>query len=319
MAISISRRTCLVAGLALAGATTTRGAVASHSMTLGFGTYGMKSLTTESAIKAIAEIGFDSIEITVNSGWDADSSMLGKARRAGLASQIQASGLKLTSLMEHVPPTSEKLQRVALQRLRLAADVAHDLAADEPPLIQTVLGGGDFESTKQALVDRLGKWVELADATETVIAIKPHRGGAMSKPSQAVWLMNRLGDPARLRMVYDYSHYAFRDLDIESTVQAALPSTAHIAVKDAVKDTATGRVRFALPGESGTVDYKRIFGLFKAGGYRGDVSCEVSGQVWSQKNYDPIAAARRCYKNMAAAFESAGMTRPSLHGANKSR
>lgn len=317
MAVSISRRTCLAAGLIAVGATAARGATAPNSMTLGFGTYGMKTLTTESAIKSISEIGFDSVEITVNAGWDADSATLGKTRRAELASRIQGSGLKLTSLMEHVPPTSEKLQRVALERLRLAAGVAYDLAADAPPLIQTVLGGGDFESTKRALVDRLGQWVELADATETVIAIKPHRGGAMSKPSQAVWLMNQLGDPSRLRMVYDYSHYAFRDLEIESTVQTALPSTAHIAVKDAVNEGATGRVRFALPGETGTVDYERILRLFAAGGYCGDVSCEVSGQVWNQKNYDPIVAAKRCYKNMAAVFESAGIMRTGLHGVNQ--
>ncbi|MEO1527752.1 MAG: sugar phosphate isomerase/epimerase [Planctomycetota bacterium] len=312
MAATISRRTCLAAGLAVSCTGTVHSEVPRESITLGFGTYGMKTLRTEEAVKAIAEIGFDALEITVNQGWDADSATLSKMRRVELAKRIDSSGLRLTSLMEHLPPTTADRQRVALERLKLAAGVAHDLSPSSPPLVQTVLGGGEFESIKHALVDRLGRWVEVADATETTIAIKPHRGGGMSKPSQAVWLMEQLGQPARLRMVYDYSHYAFRDLTIESTVQSALSATAHIAVKDAVEES--GRVVFKLPGEAGTVDYGKILRLFYAGGYRGDVSCEVSGQVWNQKNYDPIVAAKRCYKNMAAAFESAGLVRPVPNG-----
>ena len=310
MTTMISRRSCLAVGMAAACVRPTLGTPASQTLTLGFGTYGMKELSTEKAIESISDIGFDSVEITVNRGWDADSAVLAKARRATIASLIRDRGLRLTSLMEHVPPSNAKNQRVALERLRLAAGVAHDLAPKAPPLVQTVLGGGDFASIKTALRDRLGEWIDVAESTDTTIAIKPHRGGAMSKPSEAVWLMEQLGNPARLRMVYDYSHYAFRDLSIESTVQTSLASTAHIAVKDAVQ--AAGRVVFKLPGEAGTVDYSKILRLFFTGGYRGDVNCEVSGQVWSQKNYDPIAAAKRCYKNMSAAFELADVSRPDL-------
>ena len=46
-----------------------------------------------------------------------------------------------------------------------------------------------------------------------------------------------------------------------------------------------------------------------AAGYRGDISCEVSGMVWSRADYDAIAAARTCYQNLAPAFERAGIER----------
>ncbi len=53
----------------------------------------------------------------------------------------------------------------------------------------------------------------------------------MSQPSEAIWLFEQLGKPARLRMVYDYSHYAYRDLLIDETVRESLPWTAHMAAQ----------------------------------------------------------------------------------------
>ena len=278
-----------------------------QSCTLGFSTYGMPSVATEEAIDTVAEIGFDSIELTVRSGWDADSAKLGKDRRSVLKARLNDSSLKLASLMEHVFPTNASQQEIALERLRLAAGVAHDLSPDAPPVLQTVLGGGDFDAIKTRLRDRLGKWVELADATETTIAIKPHRGGAVSQPADAIWLIDQLGDPKRLRMLYDYSHYAFRDMPLDQTVRDSLPYTSHIAVKDAVQDGK--KIRFKLPGESGTIDFASIIRQFFEGGYRGDFNCEVSSMVSKQVGYDPVDAARRCYAAMSKAFDTAGVRR----------
>lgn len=277
--------------------------------TLGFSTYGMKTLKTEQALRAIAEIGYDSAEITLNSGWDADSAILEATRRTELRKLLTDLPLRVASLMEHLTPTDDRLQANALDRLKLAAGVAHDLVPDAPPLIQTVLGGGKFEEIKNPLRDRLAEWVKIADETETIIAIKPHRGGAVSQPAEAAWLLEQLGNPKRLRMVYDYSHYAFRDLPLAETVRTALPYTAHIAVKDAVQEGE--RVVFQLPGTAGTIDFPELLRLFYAGGYRGDVNCEVSGMVWNQQDYEPLAAAKTCYANMAAAFEKAQVPRRS--------
>jgi sugar phosphate isomerase/epimerase len=275
--------------------------------TLGFSTYGMKSLSTEQALKTLAEIGYDAVEIAVRSGWDGDSAQLKPDRRRSLRGLLKEFPLKLSALMEHVQPVDDKQQAEALERLKFAAELAHDLAPSAPPLIQTVLGGGRFEDVKESLRDRLLEWVKLADAAEIVIAIKPHRGGAVSQPAEAVWLFEQLGKPQRLRMVYDYSHYAFRDLPLDETICTALPYTAHIAVKDPVQEG--NKVVFKLPGEAGTVDFPRIIRQFTAAGYRGDFNCEVSGMVSSQPGYDPVEAAKTCYANMSAAFKKAGVNR----------
>lgn len=280
---------------------------AKRGCTLGFSTYGMKTVRTEEAIRTLDRIGYDAVELTVRSGWDADSAKLGVARRKALRGLLAQTGIRLTSLMEHVYPSDKARQAIALDRLKRAAELGHALAPQAPPVVQTVLGGGRFEDRKQQLRDYLGAWAEIAKQTRTTIAIKPHRGGVVSKPSEAVWLLEQLGKPLRVRIVYDYSHYAYRDLPLAQTIRTALPYTAHIAVKDAVREG--GRVVFKLPGAAGTIDYVQILRAFYRGGYRGDINCEVSGMVWGRKGYDPQAAAKICYRNIAAAFRKAGVPR----------
>ena len=131
----------------------------------------------------------------------------------------------------------------------------------------------------------------------------------MSKPSEAAWLIKQLDDTPWIRMVYDYSHYAFREMSVPATVETALPYTGHIAIKDVVK-TEKG-FKFVLPGASDTFDYADLLKRFYAGGYRGDICCEVSSMVSGQPNYDAIAAAKTCYANIAAQFKLAGVPRRS--------
>ncbi|GIW98804.1 MAG: hypothetical protein KatS3mg111_2137 [Pirellulaceae bacterium] len=279
--------------------------------TLGFSTYGMPSLTTEAAIDHISKVGFDAVELAIRAGADADAAHLPSARRRAIAQLLRDRRLRLSSLMEHVFPARQ--QQGVLERLRLAAQLAHDLSPDSPPIIQTVLGSGAFSANKGMLRDALGQWVALADANAITLAIKPHRGGVVSRPSEAIWLLEQLGSPARLKMVYDYSHFAYRGMDLAATIQQSLPHTVHVAVKDVVRES--HRVRFALPGSTGTIDYRQLLSQFFAGGYRGDFNCEVSSMLWSAPDYDPLAACRSCYAAMSRLFQQADVPRPSSSAA----
>ena len=289
------------------------------AMTLGFSTYGMKSLKTEIALQHIADTGFDAVELTVWPDWDAAPGNMSPERRKAVAGQISDNNLKLTSLMEHIEPAADNAQhKLQLQRITSVFEMACDLehhpstsvysSGPQRPLVQTVLGKGDWMQQRERLRDRLGDWLQAATSFQVVLAIKPHRGGVMSRPEQAVWLIEQLGSSPWLRMVYDYSHYAFRDMSVEQTVATALPWTAHVAVKDAVQQQE--KVVFRLPGEEGTIPYAKLLKLLFDGGYRGDINCEVSGMVWNQTGYDPVAAARFCYQKMAQAFVDAAVPRP---------
>jgi len=212
-------------------------------------------------------------------------------------------------LMESINPSADAAQqRKNLDRLRASAELGQQLSAGPPPQLQTVLGGGKWEERRQMFVDRLGRWAELAEETGSVISIKPHRGGAMSRPSQAVWIFKQLGNPRWLRMVYDFSHYIFRDMQLEETIRQSARYTNQVVVKDTVRMADDGTT-FVLPGESGNIDYVKLLRLFHRHGYRGEVSCEVSSAVWRQEGYDPHSAVETCYRNMSAAFEAAGLRR----------
>ncbi|QDU60249.1 Xylose isomerase-like TIM barrel [Planctomycetes bacterium Pan216] len=278
--------------------------------TLSFSTYGTKSLPTKEVIPALAKIGYDGVELAVREGWDTDSARLTPAERRQLRDLLANVNLTPTALMEHVfPGKSESSHQNSMERLRLAAGLGQALAPSRPPVIQTVLGGGRWNDVRGLFVDRLGAWADLARSLGVVIAIKPHRGGAMSRPADAIWLIEQLGNPSSLRMCYDYSHYAFRDMPLLETVREAAPYTAHIAVKDAAKEG--NRVAFFLPGEKGTIDYVALLRGFRDAGYRGDVCSEVSGMVSSKPGYDPLAAARKSYTSLALAFKESGIPRRS--------
>ena len=279
-----------------------------RSMTLGFSTYGMKSLKTERAIEVISEIGFDAVEITVWPDWDAAPARMDKIRRAEIRRTLAGNNLKLTSLMEHVSPSADDAQhKKDLERLRGVFQLAQDLSPPNPPVVQTVLGGGRFDEKKNMLRDRIGDWVELGKHHGIVTCVKPHRGGVVSQPTEAIWILKQLKQPRWARMVYDYSHYIFRDIPFVESIREALPFTSHVAVKDTVrKGTGTA---FTLPGEAGTIDYVTLLKELAKGGYTGDISCEVSGMVWNKPGYEPVAVAQTCYRNLSAAFEKSGVKR----------
>jgi inosose dehydratase len=276
--------------------------------TLSIGTYSLKGMPLEDAIARVAEIGYDGFEIATQPGFDGEPARMPPERLAEVRRKLEDSRLRLTALMEQLTPAADEEEHLAgLGRLRRVLALARRLAPRRPPLVQTILGGGSWDEKKELFRDRLGDWVEAAGLTRVVLAIKPHRGGALSRPDEAVWLIRQLGDSPWLRMVYDYSHYAYRDMPLEETVKTALPYTAHVVVKDAVRQG--DRVVFDLPGASGTFDYARLLGLFYDGGYRGDVCCEVSSMVSKKADYDPLVAAKRCYEAMARAFDQAKVPR----------
>jgi len=63
-------------------------------------------------------------------------------------------------------------------------------------------------------------------------------------------------------------------------------------VKDSVGDQE--KFQFVLPGE-GSIDYEKYVQLIGESKYEGDIVVEVSGQIHSRPDYDPVAACRKSF------------------------
>ncbi len=201
---SINRRQAIAATATLACGTLTCGTLATaaaaksaDTCTLGFGVYGLPKLSTEAAIDAVAAAGYDSIELYLLADRDLDAATVAEKRRGELRQRLADNGLRLASLMENLRPL-DSLQRhqADLERLDAACRLARDLNPDDPPAVQTVLGGKQWEDVRDLCAKRLSDWAKIAAKHQVMVAVKPHRGHAMNQPSHAAWLLKELGDPS---------------------------------------------------------------------------------------------------------------------------
>jgi sugar phosphate isomerase/epimerase len=310
--MAMSRRQWLVASAAAASAPLHRAARAEPSaprtIGLGFSLYGMRSLTIDSALRALAEIGYDCVELPVMPDWPADSVRFSRDARRDLRAQLADRRLRLTSLMENLPATGDDAQhRANVERLRLAAEMASELAGDKKPLIETILGGrpGEFDAVKERLADRLRDLAKIAAEAQVTLAVKAHIGNATQQPEQLLWLLGQVASPW-LVATYDYSHFQLQNFDMKTTTDALLPRSRFIHVKDT--EHAQGKRGFLLPGE-GSIDYVQLLKLVRQSTYQGDVVVEASSQVFNRAGYEALAAASKCYNHLAGAFSRAGIKR----------
>jgi inosose dehydratase len=284
----LSRREFLAASAAVL-------APAEAPIELGFSLYGMKSLPLAGALKACAGIGYDGVELALMPGWHSTTD------RKSIRSQLADNKLKLHGLMENLAePATDADHAKNLDRLKAAAELGHALSPNAPPPIETILGGkpADWPKVKDRIAERLGDWAKVAAEAKTVIAVKPHVGNALHLPADAVWLVKQVNSPW-LKLAYDFSHYVLRELRLKETLDAILPHTAFIHVKDA-KGTPE-KFEFLLPGEHG-VDYAAYAKLLRTAKCRVPVVVEVSGMISNKPGYDPVKAAKQSYANLKAAF-----------------
>ena len=306
----ITRR-CFLTLTAAAGGLACAGELAwaapSPKIGFGFSLYGMKSLKVSQALKICADIGYSGVELACLKDWPCDPAALKRADRDSLRSELNDLALDLPGLMENLTLfVPDEQHRTNLERLKSVCQLGHDLSPDAPPVIETVLGGKPTEwpDVRDRMVEKLRDWEKIAAAQKTVVAIKAHAFGALHTPQDALWLVKQIGSPW-IRLVFDYSHFQRQQLILKESLAAMLHETVFVHIKDNL--TTEGKTEFALPGDAGDIDYVEYLKQLRDGGYRGAVVVEVSAQVSGKPGYDPIAAAKRCYRNIQPAFVKAGL------------
>jgi sugar phosphate isomerase/epimerase len=279
---------------------------------LGFSYYGMKRIPVREAINHIAKIGYKGLELTLIPSWETEPKLLSKTKQAEIRKQIGDLGLTLSSVQESLqlaePNAMTKLgynisysQAENLERLRVAAELAHELSPGAPAVIETQVGGraGAWEESKRGMADRLGEWAKALEPLKAVLAIKGFVGTAMDTPDKMLWMLDQVKN-SWIRIGYDYSHLKLLGLDMRETIRQVGSRSAFIHVKDSVGTQE--KFRFLLPGDSGEINYKEYAQTLGEVGYVGPVMVEVSAHVSEQPGYDAVAAAKRSWDNLSPFF-----------------
>jgi inosose dehydratase len=272
----------------------------STPLVFGFSLYGMKTLPWREGLGHVARIGYKSTELSLRTGWDTEPKLLTKETRSEIRKRIGDLGLVLPSVMENMFLGRPGGVDANLERLRAAAEICYEASPGPPALIETTVGGrvGTWDDIKNAMADELGAWTKRVEALQVTLALKAHSKTAMNLPERAVWLMNQVKSP-RVKLVYDYSHYAANGLDLRKTMELVVPHAVFVHIKDTI-----GRApdhRFVLPGD-GPVDLKAYKKILIDLGYRGPVVVEVSVDVYNQPDYDPVKAAEHVWERVSPVF-----------------
>jgi inosose dehydratase len=301
LTLMLTRRHFLHSALGFASLPQFARAAGTSGVSLGFSLYGMKTLSLSDALKTCAEIGYANVEFALNPGYPTEPKVFTTAARAEATQQLRALKLDLPCLMVNLSLTADdKAHAQALQSINDAAQLARELNAAQPAIIETVLGGkpATWEQQKVGMAERLQSWAEIAEKAQTTIAVKAHVGSAVNSPERLLWLLERVKSPA-IQVAYDYSHFELQGIDMEESMKLLLPRTKFIHVKDSVGEP--GKFQFLLPGE-GRTDYVKYFTALKQHGYYGPVVVEVSGQIFNKPGYEPISAAKKCHTVLAGAL-----------------
>lgn len=274
-------------------------------VSLGHSLYGMQMLPLATAVAQCGAIGFRNVELILDPGGHCAPAQFSTEARQTLRRQLADLGMQASALMRNLRLVGGLTPAENEEAIKQAAGVAHAIAPDAPPPIETTLGGKpeEWATLRSQMVDRLGEWAAAAKAAGVTMVVKAHMNNAVDTPEKLNWILEQVPSPA-LAATYDYSHYEAHGIPLESSWTTLAPRTRFVHVKDS--RTEGGKTVFLLAGE-GHVDYVKLFKLIDASGYRGPVVAEVSSMIFKQPGYDPVVAARKCHDVLTRALDEAGL------------
>lgn len=297
--MQLSRRTFLQTAVLFAAARSVH--AAPTEVRLGFSLYGMKSLPLAGALRTCAEIGYENVELSLGPGYPTEPKLLSPSDRKNLRELLAKHRLTVSGLMDNMSLAADDAAHAKnLERIKAAAQLAHDLAPAKPPILESVLGGkpDQWDSLKDKMAERVRDWAKTATAAKLTLCLKPHVNSAVNSPDRLLWLHQQAASPF-VKLCYDFSHFEVQGMDLEKTMTPLLAETRFIHVKDTAGDAK--KVQFLLPGE-GRTDYGKFAALLGKAGWSGPVVVEVSAQVFNKPGYDPVAAAKKCFAALAPKF-----------------
>lgn len=279
-------------------------------MKIAYGTYAMPDVALEEAIPALAEMGYDGIEICVgNRHEDAMPANVDPARRAALKSLLAANNMGLPALfLLGSVYTEDPVQHEATRdHLKACAALARDLGMEQPVLAIGFGGRKDaWDGSKDRLIDLLRDLAPLAEQEGFILAGEAHAGAMLDRSERIITVLDAVDSPS-IRFHFDIVHLFLAGEPISDAVARLVPYTAHTHITDAIRN-ADGSFKLVLLGQ-GELDAVEYMKAMKQAGWPSYITLEVSTMVWAQEGYDWREAARESYQAISGAFEAAGVAR----------
>ena len=280
-------------------------------MKIAYGTYAMPTVPLEEALPALAEIGYDGVEICIDAKHVGSlPEEMDAARRARLKGLLTDNGLGVPALFltGSVWTRDPETHQANLERVRACATLARDLGMREPPVLAMGIGGArkDWDDIGDELVKLLREYAIVAEEANFILAAEAHCGAAVYNSERAKWLFDSVGSP-RVRMHFDIVHMFLAGEKEEEAVARLVPYTAHTHITDAIRNE-DGSFQLVLLGQ-GELDATAYMRAMQAAGWTDFITLEVSMMVWGKDGYDPLAAAKESYAAITKAFNEAGVPR----------
>ncbi|CAM5586532.1 sugar phosphate isomerase/epimerase family protein [Streptomyces aurantiogriseus] len=251
----------------------------------GFGTNGFAHHRLDDVLTVLADLGYDSVGLTLEHGhldpYAADlprrvARLAGKLDRLGLAVMVETGApYLLDPWHKHLPtlmsePGAERRVDLLARALRIAADLG-------APAVHLCSGPAPEDVTEEEAWKRLAagcaEALDLADEHGVALAFEPEPYMFVDTVERFLELRHRLGDPDLFGITLDIGHaHCVESRPLLDCVRLAAPHLRNVQIEDMRRG-----VHRHLEFGAGEIDFPPVLAALKAAGYRGPVSVEIQG------------------------------------------
>ena len=265
-------------------------------MRLGYNTNGFAHHDLLDAIDLLAELGYQSIAITLDHGalnpYSADCAqqrrqVRERLERLGLKSVVETGArYLLDARVKHEPTLVSRDPEARARRidfLRRAVDLAADLQSDCVSCWSGIVrDGASTDEVWQRLCTGLNEVLNDAEHRGVMIGFEPEPGMFINTMDRYAELRDRIPSN-RLRLTLDIGHlHCLGEIPIADQVQKWSKSLVNVHIEDM-----RAGVHEHLMFGAGEIDFGPVFAAFRAVGYQGGLHVELS----RHSHEAPLAAA----------------------------
>ena len=277
-------------------------------MRLGYNTNGMAHHDPMEAIELLAELGFESVAITVDHPWLSPKSsnlesQLNAIRKAleqhGMGSVIETGArFLLDPKVKHFPTLMEPDDGCSVIRsefLKFCIRLAAQLNSDCVSLWSGAAAPSETESDNwNRLSDRLGRILDYAEGLDVVVGFEPEPGMFIDTVTRYGELKSRLAH-SNLKMTLDVGHlHCLGELPIEEKIRSWSDDIVNVHIED----MRLGVHDHLMFGE-GEIDFPPVIQAFADIGYSGGLHVELS-----RHSHNAVETARASRQFLAAMIEN---------------